>query len=345
MCIYMCVTSGRQASSQWAPAASAATPAAGGQPPNWGAVLDKGGHSPSSEFLLRRSHVRWERGVRGRGGGGEGGGRDPEVRRTPRAAGRGLGSPRPPQGGAQAPRRWDRALLEAPPAPPRARAPRGASRAPWAPAPPAAASSSPAPRRLSQSLAAEQRRAPRYRARAGAGPGTRRRAAAAAAPVPAGQLGVLPHAAGDRDRPSPGCLCVGSETCLPHRGLCCGSRAPALPPQVTAARDLALRYAHLPRRGLPPAERARPSPAPSSSGPRPRRTSPSQPSRPPPLGGSAPTGPTSQSSAVLDFPPAPSRGHCASSGAPFQTPSPFAPCPHLTPYNRSPSSLGPYPLT
>lgn len=162
------------------------------QLPHWGAVLDEGSHGPSSEFLLRRCHVRWERGVRGRRGGG---GCDPEVGglRARGGAEARLSPPTAGRGGAQAPRLGDRALLEASPAPP----PRGPLAVPPGlpgrlpgPRPPPP---SPALRGLPQSQAAEQRGAPRYRARAGAGPGTPRPRGRCCCSCPGGLAGH-PHA-------------------------------------------------------------------------------------------------------------------------------------------------------
>lgn len=182
VCVHIWVSSELPGSSRWA---------AGRQLPHWGAVLDKGGHSPSSEFLLRRCHVRWERGMRGVGGAGA---VEAATRRWEDSArgGRGLGSPRPPRGGAQAPRLGDRALLEAPPAPPRrgplAVPPGLPGRLPGPRPPPP----SPALRGLPQSQAAEQRRAPRYRVRAGVGPGTPRPRGRCCCSCPGGPAGHPP---------------------------------------------------------------------------------------------------------------------------------------------------------
>lgn len=149
---------------------------------------------------------------------------------TPPPARPGLGSLRPPRGGAQAPWRGDCALLEAPsgssarPGPsrrlrrrPLLSQPRGACRS----------------RRWRSS--AER---PRYRARAGTGPVTGQPGGEGAEARPL--LLLSPRAGPPRAPRTPqgtvstqarGCLSVGSETCLPRRGLGFGPWAPSCDPK------------------------------------------------------------------------------------------------------------------
>lgn len=257
---YGCVHTGGQASSPVAPdrlPRLARRRPCGWAAPSWGAVLGSGGQDPR-EFLLRRRHERvgegcagWRRRTLGRRPGGA---EDPErweagARLSPPTAGRGAGS------AARGPRAPGSATGSLARACPSRRLPGSLGACPargrlFLPSPRGAC------RSRRQRSSAERPGTERGRER-GPGPGG---GAAAAAAVPAGRPGVLPHAAGGRGRPSPGCLRAGSETCLPHRGLCCGS-----PPHPRHPRSP--RYAHLPRRGcsgcarpLLPAPRA-PAPA------------------------------------------------------------------------------------
>lgn len=278
------------------------------------------------------------RGVWGAGGRRRrpGGAEDPArcgagARLSPPTAGRGAGS------AARGPRASGSAT-----APPRAPAPRRASRAPWAPARPAAASSFPSP--AAPAAVAGRGAAPSAQvpSAGGSGAGDRRRRGRCCCSCPRGPAGRPPARRRGPWPPKPW---------LPLRrirDLSSPPGGPAPPPQVAAAPDLAPWYAHLRRRGLLAAERVCSVPAPSSSGPRPRagvpaRTFPLAPSRG--LCSHPSNLPVAWRPGPPDFPPAPSRGLCASPGAPSQTPYPFAPGPHLTPHNPSPSSLGLCPLT